>query len=87
MNAPDAVTYHRCGAETGEDPAEVGENVTYCEPCRGELVLPCDDCGGTYGPTVASKFGGAAVKWCPDCGRVCAYWDDSDLCERDEVPA
>ena len=27
----------------------------------------------------AARFSGAAVAECPDCGAVCAYWDESDL--------
>lgn len=72
---------HRCGDLTGETiAADDAEYPGYCPPCRDALVLPCP-CGGIYGPTYAARFTGAAVRSCPDCGSVCAYWDDSDLVE------
>lgn len=75
-----AETCHRCGEETGEEiePADA-EYPGYCVPCRSALVLPCP-CGGIYGDPYMTT---TAVRTCPDCGTVCAGWDDSDLVERD----
>ena len=83
---PTPVECWRCGADTGEDPADVGENVTYCRPCRAVMVLPCD-CGGRYGAQYNTWLAGDLVRACPDCGAICAYWDDDDLVDPETVEA
>lgn len=65
-------TCFRCGADTGEDLADVGKYVTYCQPCRAVMVLPCD-CGGSFDRS------SSRLPTCSDCGARCGYWDDSDL--------
>lgn len=78
MTPPDC---WRCGAEV-DGAGDLGpDDVTYCPPCRSALVLPCAGCDGYYGPTYTAPMTGAAVRECPDCGTICAYWDDDDLTE------
>lgn len=70
-----AETCHRCGDETGETvTAADAEHAGYCPPCRSVMVLPCD-CGGTF----ERDRGPGRPPLCPDCGTICAYYDDDDL--------
>lgn len=72
-------TCHRCGAATGEVCTLADrEYVTYCPPCRAAMVLPCD-CGGTF----ERGRGPGRPPLCPDCGTICAYYDDDDLTDPD----
>lgn len=80
MTATVRETCHRCGVETGEDVTLAdAERITYCPPCRGALVLPCDGCGGTYDRTRRG------LPTCPDCGMRCGYYDDDDLVDPADV--
>lgn len=71
---------HTCATCEGEADDEFS---LYCTPCRARLVLPCP-CGGTYEHSTDHR--GMTSTTCPDCGTLCAYWDDEDLVEPPATP-